>query len=52
MHGIFNMGIGMCLICNQEDKKDLIELLEANGETAFEIGVVKEQSEDSRVCIR
>lgn len=52
MHGIFNMGIGMCLICNQEDKKELIELLEANGETAFEIGVVKEQSEDSRVCIR
>ncbi|WOO89680.1 phosphoribosylformylglycinamidine cyclo-ligase [Mollicutes bacterium LVI A0078] len=52
MHGIFNMGIGMCLICNQEDKQELIELLEANGETAFEIGVVKEQSEDSRVCIR
>lgn len=52
MYGIFNMGIGMCLICNQDDKKELIELLEANGETAFEIGVVKEQSEDSRVCIR
>ncbi len=52
MHGIFNMGIGMCLVCKQEEKAELIELLEANGEKAFEIGVVKEQSEDSRVCIR
>ncbi len=52
MHGIFNMGIGMCLICPQEQKAELINLLEQCGESAYEIGIVKEQGEDSRVCIR
>lgn len=51
MHGIFNMGIGMCVICSQEEKQAVIETLEKNGEQAFEIGVVKEQDEDCRVRI-
>lgn len=51
MHGIFNMGIGMCLICPQQQKAELIKLLEQCGEKAYEIGIVKEQNENSRVRI-
>lgn len=51
MHGIFNMGIGMCLICPQDQKAELIKLLESCGEQAYEIGSVKEQDETSRVRI-
>ncbi len=51
MHGLFNMGIGMCLICPQSEKEELLKTLKDNGEQAFEIGVVKEQDEDCRVRI-
>lgn len=52
MHGIFNMGIGMCLVCPDEQKEQLVEFLNNSGETAYIIGEVKEQDEDCRVCIR
>ncbi len=51
MYGIFNMGIGMCIICSQSEKENLMKLLNDKGETAFEIGVIKEQNENCRVCI-
>ncbi len=51
MHGIFNMGIGMCLVCSPKEKDQLIKMLNDNGEKAYEIGVVKEQNEDCRVRI-
>lgn len=52
MHGIFNMGIGMCVVCPQYEKAQLIKLLEECGDKAYEIGIIKEQDEDCRVCIR
>lgn len=52
MHGIFNMGIGMCVICDDSDKEALVAELNASGEQAYIIGSVKESDEASRVCIR
>ncbi|WOO87846.1 phosphoribosylformylglycinamidine cyclo-ligase [Mollicutes bacterium LVI A0039] len=51
MHGIFNMGIGMCLICPDSQKHDLVEFLNKNGEQAYIIGSVKEQDENCSVRI-
>lgn len=52
MHGIFNMGIGMCLVVKDEDKEAVVELLNTLGEKAYVIGSIEEQNgEDSRVRI-
>lgn len=53
MHGIFNMGIGMCVICNEEDATNIVDFLNDLGEKAYIIGDVREKTnEDSSVCIR
>ncbi len=52
MHGIFNMGIGMCLVCKDEEKEQVVEYLNSIGTAAYVIGSIKEQDgEDSRVRI-
>lgn len=51
MHQIFNMGIGMCIIVKKDQEEAVLEHLKSIGETGYVIGSVKEQSEDSRVCI-
>ncbi|WP_066071501.1 phosphoribosylformylglycinamidine cyclo-ligase [Neobacillus soli] len=42
MYNIFNMGIGMVIAVDQENKADLLEHFKQCGETAYEIGVVSE----------
>ncbi|MGI6710564.1 MAG: phosphoribosylformylglycinamidine cyclo-ligase [Bacilli bacterium] len=40
MYNVFNMGVGMIIIVKKNDAKKVIEILNKNGEEAFEIGVV------------
>ena len=40
MYRTFNCGVGMVLVVNSEDTEQAIELLSANGETAWKIGEV------------
>ncbi len=42
MYGVFNMGIGMALVVQQEDADDVLQLLAENGEAASVIGKVTE----------
>lgn len=51
MHGIFNMGIGMCVVCKDEDKEALVKHFNDCGEKAYIIGTVEECNEDSSVRI-
>jgi len=41
MRRTFNLGVGMILIVEPSRAKDVIEMLTAGGETAFQIGVLK-----------
>lgn len=52
MYGIFNMGIGMCLICPDEQKEEVVKYLNECGENAYVIGSVKEKDENCSVRIR
>ncbi|MFT7668320.1 MAG: phosphoribosylformylglycinamidine cyclo-ligase [Planctomycetota bacterium] len=45
---VFNMGIGLVLMVEADDCKRIITQLEKAGETAFEIGVIKEMGEDGK----
>ncbi len=38
MYNTYNMGIGMVLAVNAEDKEKTIAAIEASGDKAFEIG--------------
>ncbi len=40
MFNIYNMGVGMVLVVKQEDKNNVLEILQQQGEKAFEIGNV------------
>lgn len=40
MYNVFNMGVGMIIIAKKEDVKKIIEVLNANDQEAFEIGVI------------
>lgn len=42
MYGVFNMGIGMALVVQEEDVDGVLQLLKENGETASVIGWVTE----------
>ena len=44
MYNIFNMGIGMALVVNQEEASELLAFFEKNGEVAYQIGTVISQS--------
>lgn len=46
MYNTFNMGIGMAIIVPKEDVKKAIEILESEGETAYEIGEVISGNKD------
>jgi len=41
MYNVFNMGIGMVLAVDASDAKNLVDLLESQGEKAYIIGVVE-----------
>lgn len=42
MYSVFNMGIGMILIVDEADAQKALDILKANGEKAYQIGVVSE----------
>ncbi|MFA1819424.1 phosphoribosylformylglycinamidine cyclo-ligase [Virgibacillus oceani] len=42
MYGVFNMGIGMALVVQEEDAESILNLLAENGEAASNIGKVTE----------
>jgi phosphoribosylformylglycinamidine cyclo-ligase len=44
MYKTFNCGIGMAVIVAKEDAAQAMELLQASGETVFEIGVIRAQN--------
>jgi phosphoribosylformylglycinamidine cyclo-ligase len=44
MHNIFNMGIGMALVVNQNEADEVIRFFEESGEKAYKIGQVTEQA--------
>lgn len=50
LYGTFNMGIGFCLVVNEEDVNLIIEELKNLGETAYEIGHIEEG--DNKLCLR
>lgn len=49
MFNTFNMGVGMSIIVPEEQADRALEILKANGEDAYVIGVVKES--DSKICL-
>ena len=49
MYNTFNMGIGMAIIVPKEDAKRAIEILEAEGETAYEIGEVVSGNKEVKI---
>ena len=50
MWGTFNMGIGFVLIVDAKDKEKVIEILEKNGENAYEIGHIEKG--DEKICLK
>ena len=44
MYNVFNMGIGMVMAVEESQVQQLLEVLDSNGEKAFVIGSVTEQS--------
>ena len=50
MWGTFNMGIGFVLIVDAKDKEKVIEILEKNGENAYEIGHIGKG--DEKICLK
>ena len=44
MYKTFNCGIGMAVIVAQEHAAQAIALLQANGETVYEIGKIRAQA--------
>ena len=48
--GTFNMGIGFVLIVDAKDKEKVIEILEKNGENAYEIGHIGKG--DEKICLK
>ncbi len=50
LYGTFNMGIGFCLVVNEEDAEKIIQELNELGELAYEIGHIEEG--DKKLCLR
>ena len=49
MYNTFNMGIGMAIIVKKEEAKKAIEILEQQGEKAYEIGEVVEGNKEIEI---
>ena len=46
MYRTFNMGVGMVIICDEEDKRAIVSHIEEQGEEIYEIGRVKKGGRD------
>lgn len=51
MYNTFNMGIGMAVIVKKEQAQKAIEILEKQGEKAYEIGEIVEMKQEGQVSI-
>ena len=51
MYNTFNMGIGMAVIVKKEEAQKAIEILEKQGEKAYEIGEIVEMRQEGQVSI-
>ena len=51
MYNTFNMGIGMAVIVKKEETQKAIEILEKQGEKAYEIGEIVEMRQEGQVSI-
>src|SRR5699024_12202598 len=43
MYGVFNMGVGMAVVVDKQDVEQTLNLLNASGETSFEMGTIIDQ---------
>lgn len=50
MYNTFNMGIGMILAVNKEDKEAVLTALQVVGETAYEIGYIENGEKGVTLC--
>lgn len=50
MFNTFNMGVGMSIIVAPSDVERAIEILKANGEDAYVMGVIEKSEEKVRIC--
>ena len=50
MFNTFNMGVGMSIIVAPSDVEKAIEILKANGEDAYVMGVIEKSEEKVRIC--
>ncbi len=51
MYNTFNMGIGMAVIVKKEETQKAIEILEKQGEKAYEIGEIVEMRQEGQVLL-
>ena len=45
MYNTFNMGVGMSVVVAKEDAEKALEILSANGETAYMLGEIVKSDE-------
>ena len=50
MFNTFNMGVGMSIVVAPEDADRAIEILKANGEDAYVMGVIEKSEEKVKIC--
>ena len=50
MFNTFNMGVGMSVVVAKEDADKALEILKANGETAYIVGEIAEGDEKITIC--
>lgn len=50
MWGTLNMGVGFIVIVNKKDASNVIEILNKNGENAYEIGYISKG--DNKLCLK
>jgi phosphoribosylformylglycinamidine cyclo-ligase len=51
MHRTFNCGIGMAVVVAAEDAPRAIELLRAEGETVWDIGIIEKRTDNQSQAI-
>lgn len=51
MYNVFNMGVGMILVVNREEKENALNILECQGLKPFVLGEVKDAEEGQRVVL-
>ena len=51
MYATFNMGIGYVVIIKRDDESEVLYHLNASGEKAFPIGIIKKASDNTKVAI-